>query len=100
MVYYLTMAITTEKLRKLIPGEEFDYQTLQDALFSYAAPRDRITALMRQGAIIRATKGLYVFGDNLRRRRLCLNFLAILIFGPTYSAPNYALQYSELILER
>jgi len=34
-------AMTTdrEQLRKLITGEEFDYQTLMDVLANFAAPR-------------------------------------------------------------
>ena len=42
-----------EELRKRIAGEEFDYQILLDVLRKYERPRDKITALLRQGAIIR-----------------------------------------------
>ena len=57
-----------EELRKRIAGEEFDYQTLLDVLKEYERPRDKITALLRQGAIIRVKKGIYVFGERYARR--------------------------------
>ncbi|MDD2366122.1 MAG: hypothetical protein PHN84_08165 [Desulfuromonadaceae bacterium] len=94
------MATTIEKLRKLIPDEEFDYQTLMDLLSGYAAPRDHISALLRRGTIIRVKKGLYVFGEGLRRRPVCRELLANLIYGPSYLSLDFALQYHGLIPER
>jgi len=94
------MTISMEQLRKKIPGEEFDYLTLLDALANYAAPRDRISSLLRQGAIIRVKKGLYVFGDDIRRKPICRELFANLIYGPSYLSLNYALQYHGLIPER
>lgn len=89
-----------EQLRKQIPGEEFDYQTLMDALAGYAAPRDRVSSLLRQGVIIRVKKGLYIFGDDIRRKPICRELLANLIYGPSYISLDYALQYHGLIPER
>jgi predicted transcriptional regulator of viral defense system len=94
------MTTSMEQLRKKISGEEFDYQTLMNALADYAAPRDRVSTLLRQGAIIRVKKGLYVFGDNIRRKPICLELFANLIYGPSYLSLNYALQYHGLIPER
>ena len=89
-----------EQLRKNIPGEEFDYQTLMDALAAYAAPRDRVSSLLRQGDIIRVKKGLYVFNENIRRKPICRELFANLIYGPSYLSLDYALQYHGLIPER
>jgi hypothetical protein len=41
------------ELRKRIGREEFDYQALMSALSNYASPRDRVTALLQSGTIIR-----------------------------------------------
>lgn len=94
------MTIGVEQLRKKIPGEEFDYQTLMDALVCYASPRDRVSSLLRQGTIIRVKKGLYIFGDAMRRKPVCRELLANLIYGPSYISLDYALQYYGLIPER
>ncbi len=54
-------------LRKKIPQEEFDYQTLLSGLEGYARPRDKISDLLKKGTIIRVKKGLYVFGEEYRK---------------------------------
>lgn len=46
-----------------IPYEEFDYQTLLDAVRHYSQPRQKISHLLAQGAIVRVKKGLYVMGS-------------------------------------
>ncbi len=89
-----------EPIRKLIPYEEFDYQTLLSALNGYAHPRDRITTLLRKGSIIRVKKGLYVFGDDERERPYSREILANLIYGPSYISLEFALQYHGIIPER
>jgi hypothetical protein len=89
-----------EPIRKMIPYEEFDYQTLLGALKGYARPRDRITTLLRKGVIIRVKKGLYVFGEHERRRPYSREILANLIYGPSYISLEYALWHYGLIPER
>lgn len=86
-------------LRKKIPGEEFDYQALLDGLKHYSRPRDKITALLRQGAIIRVKKGVYVFGEGLSQRPFSREVLANMIYGPSYVSLEYALHYYGLIPE-
>lgn len=88
------------ELRNRIGREEFDYQALLSALAGYASPRDRITALLRSGMIIRIKKGLYVFGKDYRRRPYCRELLANLIYGPSLVSLEYALGYYGLIPER
>jgi predicted transcriptional regulator of viral defense system len=89
-----------EELRKKIPGEEFDYQSLLDSLRRYERPRDKITALLRQGVIIRVKKGIYIFGERYARRPFSREVLANIIYGPSYVSLDYALHYYGLIPER
>lgn len=86
-------------LRRQVQHEEFDYQVLLDSLREYARPRDKITSLLRQGRIVRVKKGLYVFGDEDRRRPLVRELLANLIYGPSYLSLEYALHYHGLTPE-
>jgi len=87
-------------LRHRIPQEEFDYQALLDALSGYSRPRAKITALLRNGVIVRVKKGLYVFGKEERRKPLCPELLANLICGPSCVSLEYALAWHALIPER
>jgi len=88
------------RLRNIIGREEFDYQALMSALTGYANPRSKVTALLRKGVIIRVKKGLYIFGDDYRRRPFSRELLANLIYGPSYISLDYALSYHGLIPER
>ncbi|MGD2270206.1 MAG: hypothetical protein PVI06_07400 [Desulfobacterales bacterium] len=89
-----------EPIRKQILHEEFDYQTILNALKDYERPRDKISDLLRKGIIIRVKKGLYIFGDDYRRRPYSREVLANLIYGPSYISLEYALHYYGLIPER
>lgn len=89
-----------ESIRKHIEQEEFDYQTLLHGLSQYSRPRDKISSLLRQEVIIRVKKGIYIFGEDYRRRPFSREILANLIFGPSYISLEYALHYSGLIPER
>ncbi len=89
-----------EELRSKITGEEFDYQVLLDGLREYDRPRDKITALLRQGAIVRVKKGIYIFGERYKRRPFSKEVLANMICGPSYISLDYALHYYGLIPER
>lgn len=87
-------------LRGQIKTEEFDYETLMQALSQYKKPRDAITKLLRAGSILRIKKGLYIFGETYRRGVVCKESLANLIYGPSYVSLEYALSYYGLIPER
>lgn len=89
-----------EPLLNRIPYEEFDYQTLLDAIKGYAQPRMKISSLLAKGTIIRVKKGLYVFGESQRRGPYCRELLANLIYGPSYVSLEYALHYHGLTPER
>lgn len=92
--------MTNALLLKSIPYEEFDYQTLLDAVHGYARPRMKISAMLAKGDIIRVKKGLYILGEPLRRRPFCRELLANLIYGPSYISLEYALHYHGLTPER
>ena len=92
--------MTNALLQKSIPYEEFDYQTLLDAVQGYARPRMKISGMLSKGDIVRVKKGLYILGGSLRRRPFCRELLANLIYGPSYVSLEYALHYHSLTPER
>ncbi|MFC1799314.1 hypothetical protein ACFL2Z_00170 [Candidatus Eisenbacteria bacterium] len=87
-------------IRGRIPREVFDYRALMGALSGYNKPRDKITRLLAQGTIIRIKKGLYCFGEALRKEPVSREQIANLIHGPSYVSLEYALAYHGLIPER
>jgi predicted transcriptional regulator of viral defense system len=89
-----------ESIRRYISNEEFDYQTLLHGLGQYSRPRDKISELLRKGVIVRVKKGIYIFGEDYRRRPFSREILANLIYGPSYISLEYALHYFGLIPER
>ncbi len=89
-----------ERLRKQIPAEEFDYQTLLDGLKEYSRPRDKITDMLRKKMLIRVKKGIYVFGETYALGPFSREVLANMIYGPSYVSLDYALHYYALIPER
>ena len=89
-----------DDLRNKMTTEEFDYQALMDGLREYDRPRDKITDLLRQGAIIRIKKGIYIFGERYRRVPFSREVLANMIHGPSYISLDYALHYYGMIPER
>ena len=91
---------TIGKIRAKIHGEIFDYQVLLDALAGYRKPRDKITRLLAAGTIVRIKKGLYCFGEPFRKEHISREYLANLIYGPSYISAEYALSYYGLIPER
>lgn len=87
-------------LRKTIGREEFDYPLLKSVLSPYKAIDQRINVLLKNGAIIRVKKGLYVFGSRLQISPICTESLANLIYGPSCISLEYALSFHGLIPER
>jgi len=88
------------KIRNKIGREEFDYQALMSALSGYASPRDKVTALLRSGVVIRVKKGLYVFGKDYSRGPYSREVLANLVYGPSVISLEYALAFHGMIPER
>ena len=62
---------------------EVDYQQLETCLQSYSRPRDKISAWLRTGELIRIKKGLYVFSPSISGGSYSLPYLANLIYGPS-----------------
>lgn len=89
-----------QDLRRAVEGEIFDYQTLMHHLRKHKKPRDKVTALLKEGAIVRIKKGLYIFGPDYRRQTISLEILANLIYSPSYISLEYALSKNGLIPER
>ncbi len=87
------------ELRRRVQGEIFDYQILMDVLQGYGKPRDQVTRLLSKNVIIRIKKGLYCFGKPYRRRLISQEYVANLIYGPSYISLEYALQFYGLIPE-
>lgn len=88
------------KIRRTIEQDVFDYQALTVALSGYRKPRDKITKLLASGGVIRIKKGLYCFGEDFRKEPISREYLANLIYGPSYISLDYALSYHGLIPER
>ena len=92
--------ITIMDIRDSVRAEVLDYQQLVACLGGYAKPRDRISALLAAGSLVRVRKGLYVFGERYRRGLLSREVLANLIYGPSYVSLDYALGAHGMIPER
>ena len=92
--------IEITQIRQDITREVFDYQVLLEALSGYSKPRDKITKLLASGAIVRIKKGLYCFSESLRKEAISREYVANLIYGPSYVSLDYALSYHGLIPER
>ncbi|MFO1256840.1 MAG: hypothetical protein U1E78_00185 [Gammaproteobacteria bacterium] len=87
-------------LRRLAGREEIDYPFLLQALSAYQQPRKKIQSLLASGDLIRIKKGLYIFGERVRKEPYAKEVLANLIYGPSALSLEYALSYYGLIPER
>lgn len=86
-------------LEKRALTNELDYQFVMDCLKTYAAPRSKLSHLLKSGALIRVKKGLYLLGPHFKRGPYCLELLANMIYGPSYVSLERALQIYGLIPE-
>lgn len=80
-------------------ANELDYQFVMDCLKDYASPRAKLGRLLRDKALIRVRKGLYLLGLHFQRRPYCLELLANLIYGPSYVSLERALYIYGMIPE-
>lgn len=88
-------------LRKAINRDVFDYQTLTEVLGERVSKtRDLTARLVRDGSLIRIRKGLYTFGEDLRKNPLSRGYLANIIYGPSYVSLDYALSFYSMIPEK
>lgn len=89
-----------EALRKLAGQEWVDYAFVMNALNGYACPRDKISAWLASGELIRIKKGLYIFGESVALQPYSHEALANIVYGPSAVSMRYALNYYGLIPER
>lgn len=88
------------ELRNKVVNDEIDYFLLKSILSEYDRPREKISTLLKSGVLIRVKKGLYVFGNQYKRKAICKEVLANLIYGPSAISFTYALSFYGLIPER
>jgi hypothetical protein len=88
------------QLRDTISQEIVDFNQLKAALKDNTHPRRKIADWIAKHDLIRVKKGLYIFGDHVRREPYSLEVLANLIYGPSAISLNYALSYYGVIPER
>ena len=93
------MDLAMKLLRERVPGNVIEYRLVMECLAAWANPRAKLTRLLKQGALVRIRKGLYVFGPLYRRELLALPSLANLVFGPSYVSLEWALAYYGMIPE-
>lgn len=87
-------------VRRQAGREVIDYQFLLSVLSAYARPRDKITAWLKSGELIRVKKGLYVFGKEIALTPYSHELLGNLIYGPSAISLSYALSFYGFIPER
>lgn len=89
-----------ELFRRQVKAEVFDFQTIENYFKEIRKPRDKASALVNEGKIIRLKNGLYAFGENWRQSSVSLEMLANLLYGPSCVSFEYALTRYGLIAER
>ena len=74
----------------------------QEARRGMDRARERVANLIGASAdeIVRVKKGLYVFGAPFRRQPIVREYLANLVYGPSYVSLDSALSFHGLIPER
>ncbi len=87
------------QIRKKAQGEELDYTFIMDCLKDYKSPRTKLTMLLKNEDLIRAKKGIYLFGQDYRKTEYSPEIIANKIYGPSYVSREYALSYYGLIPE-
>ncbi len=96
----MIMFMNFELFRRQVQVEVFDYQLLANYMKDLKKPRDKVSALIAEGKIVRIKKGLYIFGEDWRRAPFSLEMIANLIYGPSCISFEYALTHYGLISER
>jgi len=88
-------------LRRAIDLDVFDYQTLTEVLGErFSKTRDLTIRLVKEGSLVRVKRGLYTFGEDLRKHPVSREYLANLIYGPSYVSLDYALSFYSMIPEK
>ncbi len=69
-------------------------------LNNYKSPKDKISALIKNGDIIPLKNGLYISAEKYRDERISLELLANQIYGPSYISLDSALSFYGIIPEK
>jgi hypothetical protein len=76
-----------------------DFYALTSALHNYSYPADKISAMEKEGAVIRLKKGLYVVSEKFSGKKISRELIANHLYGPSYISFEYALSWHGLIPE-
>ncbi len=71
------------------------HHAVMEELKDYAAPKARLTRLLKSGELLQVRRGLFVDSPSVSRR-----VLASALYGPSYISFEYALSVAGLIPER
>lgn len=77
-----------------------DYPLLADYYSHLQSPKDKISSLVKSGALLRLKKGKYLISDNLKQQPASLELIANHLYGPSYVSFETALSYHGWIPER
>lgn len=73
---------------------------LRDSMVEYSSPKDKISSLTHEGALLRLKRGLYSVPRSLTGQSLSRELIANHLYGPSYVSFESALSYHGLIPER
>lgn len=73
------LAVLLEKA----PGAVFDYGFVMDCLKAYKNKRVKLNQLLKNGALIRIKKGIYIFGPKVAKQPYSPEIVANMLFGPS-----------------
>lgn len=83
-----------------IPAPEVDVDTLKNILKENSNPFIRIKSWIKQGVLTRMGSGWYILGEPYRKRPWSREYMANVLYGPSYISLSYALSFHSLIPER
>ncbi|MDD3638396.1 MAG: hypothetical protein RBR84_09875 [Bacteroidales bacterium] len=76
------------------------YDTLVHVFAHYKSPKDKIADLVKDGALIRLKRGLYVVASSISEQKLSKELVANHLYGLSYVSLETALSYYGMIPER
>lgn len=77
-----------------------DYHVIADHYNHLRARKDKISGLVKNGALVRLKKGKYLISKNLKEHPPSLELIANHLYGPSYVSFETALSYYGWIPER
>ena len=87
------------ELRKLVGREETTYTELKGLLRGYSQPKNKVSAWIKSGDLIRVKQGIYIFNPKLTDDFYSKELLASWMYGPSIISLHYALGWYSLIPE-